>query len=316
MACVAAQPQAQARAEAYRPTSAVPSVFNGNAMTTFAYDPAAHRLYAGSRDGLFWLNTDEPKPAWHGPTFKSAVVQIRFAPELRRVFFTTLDDVGYADVDALDAPHLFAHVHAGNMVYEPQQREVYVSYRAPSVTVFDGKTGATTGTIEVPGWYGILQEAIPGRVFMTLPDKPGLYVINANTHHVGSWPVEGKISTPAQMEVDPSGRYIFLSYHQNVVAIDASTATVVGRLDTVGNATMAYDPGTNLLVVLGVVQKRPPLKLMAYRVDATGLTLVSSLENPPLTASSDGTLEPTSRGFIQRGSLSWLLWAATDYLPG
>ncbi|MEI6245365.1 MAG: hypothetical protein WCQ64_09985 [Acidobacteriota bacterium] len=34
------------------------------------------------------------------------------------------------------------------------------------------------------------------------------------------------------------------------------------------------------------------LKLMAYRVDAAGFALVSS------------------------GSLSWLLWAATDYLPG
>jgi DNA-binding beta-propeller fold protein YncE len=297
---------AQSEPPAYRQTGSVPALVNGNPLTTFAFDAAGRRLYAGSRDGLFWLETDAPKPEWHGPTFRTAVLQVRFAPELRRVFVMTLEAVAYVDVDALNHPHEFAKVRARSIVYEPQRQELYVSYGAPSVTAFNGRTAEPSGTIDIPGWYGILQEAIPGRVFLTLPDKPGLYVINANSHHVGPWPVEGDIVTPAAMEVDPQGRYIFLAYDRNVVAIDTATAKVVGRLTTVSTGSIAYDPGANLLIVMGVTQE-PPVHLKAYRVDDTGFTLVATLDNPK--SASGTSIEPTNNGFIQRSNYSWLLWS-------
>lgn len=291
---------------AYHQTATVPAKVNGYSLDTFAYDPAGHRLYASSRDGLFWLNTGEAKPVWNGPTFKDALLQVRFAPELRRVFFSTLEAVGYADVDALDKPHMFAKIHAGSIVYEPTKRELYVSYRAPSVTVFNAATGQVNGTIEVPGWFADLREAIPGQVFATLPDKEGLYVINAASHHIGAWPVEGKIEKPVRFEVDPSGQYIVLSYYQNIVAIEAATAKVVGRLVALDSPSIAFDPGTNLLVTLGTVQTADP-RVLAYRIDQHGFTLDSSMTNPP---GGEFFVEPFSRGFIQRRGNDILLWQA------
>lgn len=300
---------AQSNTAAYHQIAKVPAGVNGQSFSSFAFDPTDHRLYASSRDGLFWLNVDADRPVWHGPTFKDFLMVVRFAPELRRVFFSSIDDVGYVDVDALDKPHLIArNLHAGGLVYEPQAREVYASHRGSSVFVFNGQTGERSGTIEVPGWFAQLREAIPGQVFLTLPNKEGLYTINAASHRIGPWPVDGKIEKPAYMEVDLAGKYIFLSYDRNIVAIDTATAKVVGRMVAIGTAPIAFDSGSNLLVTAGTVQTAPA-RLMAYRVDANGFTLVSSMDNPAVGETRIG-VEPTNHGFIQRRGTDWLLWKA------
>jgi hypothetical protein len=291
----------------YRQVASVPAIVNGNTLGRFQFDPVGRRLYAGSTDGLFWLNVDATAPRWQGPVFKSPVTLLRIAPELRRLFFATREDVGYINLDALDAPRMLAHVRAGGLVYEPERRELYISFRAPQIVVFNAETGERSDSIKVPGWYGQLLEAIPGRVFLTLPDKPGLYVINAASHRIGAWPVDGKISTPAAMEVDPSGRHIFLSYHQNIVAIDTATAKVVGRITTLGTAAIAFDPGTRLLVAFGVTQPSP-IRLTTHRVEASGFIDAGSLANPAMETGV--RLEPTSGGFLQRTDKNWLIWSA------
>lgn len=287
-------------------TARVPAIVNGNTLGRLQFDPTGRRLYAGSTDGLFWLNVDASAPKWQGPVVKSPITLLRVAPELRRVFFATREDVGYVDIDAFDKIHILAHVRAGGLIYEPERRELYISFRAPQIVVFNAETGERSDSIKVPGWYGQLLEAIPGRVFLTLPDKPGLFVINAASHRIGAWPVDGKISTPAAMEVDPTGRHVFLSYHQNIVAIDTATAKVVGRITTLGTAAIAFDPETRLLVAFGVTQKSP-LRLTLHRID-DGFMDAGSMPNPAMETGV--RLEPTHGGFIQRADKNWLIWSA------
>ena len=71
-----------------------------------------------------------------------------------------------------------------DIVYEPTRKELYVATRDPRLLVFDGVSGRAGDDVPLPGWFGTQLEAIPGRVFVLLEDKQGLYVIDAATHHV------------------------------------------------------------------------------------------------------------------------------------
>lgn len=305
MAPLRAHTQATVGADAvYTRVAAVPGGVNGYGLGQFQFDPDSRRLFAISTNGLYWCDIDAPKPAWNGPTIKAPMNLLRLAPQLKRLFFATREELGYVDLDALDTPHLYAKVRAGTMVYEPERSEIYVGYRSEQVLVFNARTGERSDSIRVPGWSGQLLEAIPGRVFLTVPNKNGLYMINASSHRVGPWPVDGKIVTPMRIEVDPTGRYIFGAYYQNIVAIDTVTAKVVGRLDSIGTASIAYDPGAQLLIVNAVTQPSPA-RITAYRVSDTGFTLAATMKSPEDDAI---TLEPTGRGFLQRSRFQWLIW--------
>jgi hypothetical protein len=116
--------------------------------------------------------------------------------------------------------------------------------------------------------------------------------------------VSGKIVTPAYLEADPSGRYLFLTYYQNVVAIDTSTAKIVGRISSGATPAIAFDPGANLLVTT-FPYSSPPYKVAAYRVDASGFTQVAAMDNPSIGLRG---VEPMSHGFVQSGMHALLLW--------
>ncbi len=304
VAPLAAQPATDKTPPLYAHVATLPDTIGGQPLVTLAFDRAAKRLYAGSNLGLYWVNVDEEHPVWKGPMFRAQITKIEFAPEVGRVFFVTREAVGYVDVAALESPRLIANVHANDIAYEPSRRELYVAYRAPRLQVFDATSGEPSGGIDLPGWWGESLEAIPGRVFLTLPSANGLYAIDAASHHVGPWPVSGKIITPAYLEADPSGRYLFLTYYQNVVAINTSTAKIVGRISSGATPAIAFDPGSNLLVTT-FPYSSPPYKVAAYKVDETGFTQVAAMENPSIGLRG---VEPTSNGFVQSGVHAFLLW--------
>ena len=309
LACLAAPVAAHSPADKLNPSlyshvATLPDTVGGQGLASFAFDRAANRLYAGSTLGLFWVDVNDPRPVWKGPMFKSNILHIEFGPEVRRVFYMSREDVGYVDVDALETPHSIAKLRAHDIVYEPTRQELYVAYRAPRVQVFSATSGERSGAIELPSWYAESLEAIPGRVFLTLPTKNELYAIDAASHHVGAWPVTGKIVTPAYLEADPAGRFLFLRYYQNVVAIDTSSAKVIGRISSGSTPAIAFDPGTNLLVTT-FPYSSPPFKVAAYRVDDSGFTQVAAMDNPSIGISG---VEPTSSGFLQAGVHSLLVW--------
>jgi hypothetical protein len=170
--------------------------------------------------------------------------------------------------------------------------------------VFDAKSGERAH-VDLPGWFGEDLEAAPGRVYLRASPKSAMYVVDAASHRVAPWPISGGVVTPAYLDADPGGEYLFLAWYHNIAVVDTKTAAVIGRVRTWGTPSIAYDPGARLLVATWD-DDPPPTRVMTYRVDSQGLTLVSRLKNPAIGQSG---VEPTHNGFIQRGALSLIVWA-------
>lgn len=298
---------AQKPAHVYTEVSSIDDAIGGRGLSTLAFDAKANRLYAGSRLGLYWVNVADDKPVWKGPMFKAEIGHIEFAPELGRVFFTSLDGIGYVNVDSLGEPKMISKILGYDLAYEPTRREVYVTSRASRVNVFDGATGEAGAVVDLPGWQGGGLEAVPGRVFLMQAKTPGIFTIDARTHALAPFKISEKITTPAYLEADPSGKYLFATYYQNIVAIDAATGRVLGRKIVPANAAIAFDPGSQMLIATWA-DEPTPVRVAAFRVDAKGLTEVEEFTNPRVGGIG---VEPTSHGFVQVGVNRFYLWSTS-----
>lgn len=297
---------AQTSPPVYTPVSSIDSRVDGQAFRSLAFDAKTNRLYAASDRGLFWVNVAEAKPVWKGPMFKMDLLHIEFAPELRRVFFTSVDNgVGYVNIDALGEPKIISAVRASDLAYEPTRREIYVTSRSPRVDVFDGATGEPGAVVDLPGWLGAGLEAIPGRVFLMQAKTPGIFTVDAKSHTLMPFPTSEKVVTPVYLEADPAGRYLFAAYYQNIVAIDPQSGKVLGRATVPSTPAIAFDPGANLLIATWT-DEPTPVRVAAFRVQAGGLKEVSQFKNP--SAGGIG-VEPTTHGFVQTGVNRFYLWS-------
>ncbi len=283
----------------------VPDRVDGQVFRTFACDPAANRLYAGSDRGLFWIDLAEPTRI-KGPLFRKDIRKLEFAENLGRLFYFTDEEVGFIDVGEPESPkRLSAGMRALDLAYEPVRRELYVATRDPWLHVFQAHSGERT-RIDLPGWFASSLEAAPGRVYMNVSPKTSLYVVEADTHRVSPWPVSGTVVFPGYLEADPAGHYLFAAYDRYVSAIDARTATVVGRIIAPKPVSIAFDAGARLLLASWDDSIPPPVRVVAYRVDEKGLTQVARLGNP---ANGIVGVARTHRGFIQHGVASLIVWA-------
>jgi outer membrane protein assembly factor BamB len=294
-----------ARTATLVPTATLPSTVEGYPLTTFAVDREHGRLYAGSLAGLFWVDLSETRPVWKGPIFKKDIRHIEYAPELDRVFYLTRETVGYAPIDNLSAPRQIAEMRGWDLAYEPTKRQIYVTSRAPKVDVFDAASGEPTTAVPLPGgWFGLTLEAVPGQVFLEMGAKQGLYTIDAATHALKAFRIDGKVVTPAYLEADPAGGHVFAAYDRSLVAIDIATGGVAGRVDLPSTPAIAFDPGSNMLMAVWA-DEPTPVRVASFRIDNGSLTRVEELENP--TAGRVG-VEPTNNGFIQNGQNRLYLW--------
>lgn len=295
----------------YSQVARVPSVVNGQALQAFAFDSVDRRLYAGSPLGVYWVDLRERDPRIKGPMIRKRIDTIEVAPEAGRLFYTTPDELGYMNLRTNDPPRTLAgrQWRTARLAYEPTRREMYIATRESGIAVYDTESGERGPVIELPGWYATMLEAVPGKVFFSVADKSGLFVIDAATHTVAPWPVTGKLVTPAYLDADPTGQYLFATYDRYVAAIDIASATVVARLVTATGARIAFDPERRLLIVSEYDQPgRPLIHIRAYSVDAAGFTRVAELKNP-----ADGRvgLESFRGGFLQQGYRSLLLWSTS-----
>ena len=298
----------QTNAPPYKMIATLDIGVDGYGFSTFAFDAKANRLYMGSLGGLFWVDLAEKKPRIKGPSVRKRIGKIEFAPELQKIFYATADEVGYADLARFgESKTLIADLTPRDIVYEPTRKELYVATRDPRLLVFDGVSGRAGDDVPLPGWFGTQLEAIPGRVFVLLEDKQGLYAIDAATHQVASWPVTGRLVTPAYLEADPVGEFLFAAFDRELVAIDVKRATVIGDVVAPSTPSIAFDPGERVLLATWSDDDPPPYKIRAYRPSADGLTEIARLENPRVGISG---VEPTSHGFVQSGHLALLVWSS------
>ncbi len=293
----------------YTQVARVPAAVDGQGLAAFAFDPVDHRIYAGSRNGVFWLDVRERDPRLKGPMLQKAIGTIEVAPEAGKLFYTTPDELGYVNLRTNDPPKILAgrQWRTARLAYEPTRREMYIATHEHGIIVYDTENGERGAKIELPGWYPDVLEAVPGKVFFSVANKSGLYAIDAATHTVAPWPVSGKLVTPAYLDADPTGKYLFATYDRYLVAIDIASATVVARITTATGARIAFDPDRRLLIMAEHYEGRPLIRLRAYSVDEKGFTEVAELKNP-----SDGQigLESFRGGFLQQGYNTLLLWSA------
>lgn len=295
----------------YSQVARLPSIVDGQGLGAFAFDPVDQRLYAGGRTGLFWVDLKDSDRRLKGPLTRKAIGTIEIAPEAGKLFYTTPEEFGYLSLRTNDAPKTLTarQWRTARLAYEPSRREMYIATREKGILVYGTEDGERGPTIELPGWYADVLEAVPGKVFFSVANKSGLYVIDAATHTVAPFPVTGKVVTPAYLDADPTGKYLFATYDRFLVAIDIASATVVGRITTSTGARIAFDPERRLLIMAEHFQGRPLIRLRAYSVSETGFTEVAELKNP-----ADGLigLESFRGGFLQQGLRSLLLWTATN----
>jgi hypothetical protein len=119
--------------------------------------------------------------------------------------------------------------------------------------------------------------------------------------------VTGRLITPAYLEADPAGEYLFAAFDRELVAIDVKRATVIGDVVAPSTPSIAFDPGERVLLATWHDDDPPPYKIRAYRPGPDGLTEIARLENPRIGISG---VEPTSHGFVQRGHLALLVWSS------
>jgi hypothetical protein len=297
----------------YQVIATLPNVVDGQPFKSIVFDRVAHRLYVGSQQGVYFADLKAGEPQFQGPLVRRSVWKVEPAWDLGRVFFAAQDYIGYVDAKGGEGTQI-ATGNASDLVYEPTKQEVYASFsRSAEIQVFDARTGKLNAKIKLPGWNATELESVPGRVFCFLGGQDGIYAIDANTHKIAKWKVDGKIITPGLLEADPNGKTLFMARQQELVAIDIATAKVTGKVTMYGMAAMGFDPGTGLLVATyHDVDARDLIKVAAFRADATGLTEVENLQNPPIGQIG---VEPTTNGFVQAGFKGLLVWSSSPAPP-
>jgi DNA-binding beta-propeller fold protein YncE len=190
------------------------------------FDPVGGRWYSTTSSGIYWADPGEGALQWQGPLVPGRLHHIELAPELGLAFYGTPDDVRMIELKTGATPKvLFQSRKVGSKAYDPLSKRLYLTEALSSrVLVFSIPGGERLPDIEVPGWTAHSLEASVGRIFLQAEGKSGLYVIDTRTHTVSEWPVEGPLTTPAHVEADPSGRFLFATYDRYVVAIDIATA--------------------------------------------------------------------------------------------
>ena len=289
----------------YTHVGTVDSIIDGQPLRTFTYDPVGDRLYAGSDRGLFWVDLAEAEPRIRGPMIRKDILAIESAPDLGRVFFMTDEEVGYVDVRAPGAAvHVAPRDRGLDIAYEPTRRELYVGTRSPRVRVFDAASGERAPDVELPGWWAENLEGMPGRVLLTVGGTQGIFTIEAGVRKAVRWKLSQAYTTPAYIEADPQGRYVFLNNGRYIAVVDAKSGTLLGRRATPTPAAIAFDPAASQLIATWH-DDPPPVRIVVFRVSERGLTEIAELENP---VRGERGMESVRGGFIQDGLRTLLVW--------
>jgi hypothetical protein len=297
----------------YAHVATVDSIVDGQPFRAFAYDHAARRFYAGSDRGLFWIDMTDDEPRLKGPLVRKDILAIEAAPDLGRVFYITDEEVGYAD---LRTPGTTVRVapRAGalDIAYEPTRRELYAGSRTSRIRIYDAASGERGADVELPGWWAANLEAIPGRVLLNVGGADGIHVIDAGTRKAARWELSRRFATPAYIEADPLGRYVFLNNSRDIAVVDAKTGRVLGTRATPTPAAIAFDPATSRLIA-SWADDPPPVRIVVFGIGENGLRQEAELENP---VRGQVGMESTSGGFLQDGIRTLLVWRVPSHGPG
>ena len=288
----------------YHVAATLSSVMDGRPLSWLVFDRESNKLFAGSIEGVYTADLAAPKPQMTGPLVKTHASVIEVAPDLGRVFYGGVDGIGWVP-ERGGTPVTISDKFAWDLVYEPTHHEIYASFQfLPYVMVFDARTGDRRAVLDVPGWNASQLEAVPGKVFMLVGGKDGVYTIDANTHAVEPWEVEGKLITPGMLQADPNGRYLFMARTSEIDQIDIATRRIVGKAAMFGMPSISFDPANGRLVAAWPDQTILRERLIVFQPGPDGLKQVAQLTN----TTGGLHLIRTNHGFIQNGDHQFLVW--------
>jgi hypothetical protein len=298
----------------YSQVSRVPRVVEGGPLTDFEFDPLGRRLYARSREGVYWVDVAAREPKLNGPIPLEEPGAIAIAANLGRLYFSTIrEQFGYVNLRTNETTILIdKEWRSGRFVYEPTRKELYAAptFRGDVIAVYDTETGKRTHEIKLPGYQVGALESVAGKVFFTLANKAELFAIDAASRTVAPWMVNGrKIISPGRLQVDPLEDFLLIQHHRGVIAVDARTARVAGSITTpLDSSTFAFDPEKRILVVPTVeVPDHPRIRLHAYAFNVAGFRPIGELPN---VGNEGSRVYSMYGGFIQEGHDSLLFWLA------
>jgi DNA-binding beta-propeller fold protein YncE len=271
-------------------------------------NPETGRVYLAFRDGLRVVDT---KTGTIGPHQKQLETSgaIELAPDIDRIF-AEIDDVsiGFIDMRSYHLDRAVPIEFPGTLFYEPRTEELYVfSLHSPEVRIFDGRTGDQKRTLDLPGWGGVGVLKTPGRIYVNVPPKVGLYVIDTAERRVTRFPMPPGIDLPSNrftLVANASGSRLFASDDHEIVAIDAETGARIARVVTNRDgAALAYDPVADVLLArVGSVDWQQGV-LASFRLDGSRLLPVATQTLP---VEGGGIPFVTGAGFVSgyfKGSL-------------
>jgi DNA-binding beta-propeller fold protein YncE len=285
-----------ASAPAYSLTATVPIGLQG--YTDLDEDPATGRIYLALRDGL---RVVDPATGEIGTQQRHLEMSgtLEVGSDINRIFAEINDDyVGFIDLRSYHLDHLVPVESPGRLVYEPATEELYVfSAREPRVFIFNGRTGDQKRVIDLPGWGGDGLLKTPGKIWVVVPPKRGLYVIDTAERQLKEFPMSTPLrNLPARFEIaaDAAGRVLYALDDFRILAVDAESGQRIASAQR-GAKTLMYDDASGLLMAHLSEPDHPLMKLVAYRLEGDTLVRVSEQRLP-----LEGGLYPfqTTRGFV------------------
>src|ERR1039457_187204 len=197
------------------------------------------------------------------------------------------------------------------ILFEPATDKVYIlGHQTPQISVIDPKDGTVVGSIDIGGAAAQAVSHLNSHVYLCLEHKAAIGVVDTKTLKLtGTYPLQGKASTPAGLAIDTKNHILFAMCRQppTCVIMSADDGKIITTLplaggsdsggfnpDTMeafsshGNGTLSIIKETSptTFEVEQTVQTKPGGKCSTLDTK-TGHILVSAIEAAPAPATAE-----------------------------
>ncbi len=190
---------------------------------------------------------------------------VLFVPELNKLFVATGADGALKILDGTSLTvTAMEHVSLGAdaIGYDPRSREIYLgsgggdaNKELGDLTVFSATTGARVAALTADAHAGgSLVESHGERVFVLVPEKAQVVVLDRKTHaQLAKWTVPA-IQKNVALDLDEHGHRLFLGVRTpaSVVVLNSDSGAVVTSVPTVGTLDgLWFDAATRRIYTTG-----------------------------------------------------------------
>jgi YVTN family beta-propeller protein len=284
-------------------------------------DSAAHRLYVTRFNRVMVIDAEDGKVVGEIPG-TTGVHGVALVPESNHGYTSNGGD-GSVTVFDLKTLKEVAKIKVGArpdaIIYDPASARVF-TFNAGSkdATAIDVKTEKVAGTVKLEGKPEAAVADEKGMVFVNLEDKNQVLAFDSKELTVKNrWTLEG-CEEPAGMAMDRANRRLFVTCHNEKMAVlDADTGKIVAT-PAIGKGTDAcsFDPDTKLafssngdgtltvveeespdkFTVVANVKTEPGARTMALDSKTHSIYLCTAKQKPPAPGAKPGrrAFEPNS----------------------